>query len=232
MMDNRKISVCIPYYNNSSIIMETLSPLIDDDRISEIVITDDYSQDFDKLLQITKGIKKIKVYRNVVNFHILHNKHNSIHLATNEWAIILDSDNVAGTDYINKLYSISKWESKTIYSPDFAYPNFDYRCFSGKTLNKSTIKDFSSDSIFQCFLNTFNYFINRDEYLKIYRYDSSCRGADSIYFNSLWLGAGNDIYIVPGLSYFHRVHEKSTFILEGEYNMQKADEIYKDILKM
>jgi hypothetical protein len=57
-------------------------------------------------------------------------------------------------------------------------------------------------------LNAMNFFVNRDEYLRVF--DTTKEEpwtADSIYFNYLWLKAGNKIYVTPGMQYDHRVND-------------------------
>lgn len=61
-----------------------------------------------------------------------------------------------------------------------------------------------------------NYFVNRDEYLSVYQYDKSIRGADGIFFMYNWIKSGNSLHIVPNMKYFHRVHEGSEFSREPE----------------
>jgi hypothetical protein len=72
-------------------------------------------------------------------------------------------------------------------------------------------------------LNTNNYFVNRDEYLKVYQYNFEVRGADGIYNNFNWLKVGNAIYIVPDMEYEHRVHPGSEFLHERDSNMIKIN---------
>lgn len=220
---NRKISVCIPYYNRNELVKETLAYPLQDDRIDEIIMCDDVSpdEDYHKLLEYTWDLKKIKVIRNVRNWHNQHNKRNAISFAKNEWCVLLDNDNVIDKDFVDKLFEIKQWESECIYHPSWAAPNFDYRKFNGELIVKENVKSFASENIFVTLLNTNNYFVNRDEYLKVYNYDSNVRGSDGIYFAYNWLKAGNVIYIVPNMVYQHRVHPGSEFLREKDSNMQK-----------
>ena len=48
----RTISVAIPHYNNSQYIMDALLPIVTDDRVSEIIICDDKSNDIDTLKEL------------------------------------------------------------------------------------------------------------------------------------------------------------------------------------
>jgi len=213
------ISACIPYYNRSDMVMETIKPLLADDRIDEIILCDDRSDDINRLLTITAGLPKIRIVRNVINHHVQHNKRNAISFAKNEWCIIVDNDNIIGSDFIDKLFEM-RWNPKVIYHPAFAAPNFDYRLFNNKDITRINVKEFCSKNIFMTLLNTNNYFVNRDEYLRVYKYDSSVRGADGIFFAYNWLSAGNTIHIVRDMQYFHRVHDGSEFLREAKTNME------------
>jgi hypothetical protein len=133
---------------------------------------------------------------------------------------LLDNDNIVKKDFIDKLYEIEKWNPKIIYHPAFAAPNFDYRFFNDEYISRENIHFFMQKDIFMTLLNTNNYLVNRDEYLKIYKYDKTVRGADGIFFAYNWLKSGNLFYIVPDLQYFHRVHPGSEFLRERDSNMQ------------
>jgi glycosyltransferase involved in cell wall biosynthesis len=216
-----KITVSIPYYNRADLVMETIRPLMNEDRVDEIILCDDCSpeDDFDKLLRNTEGMDKIKIVRNIKNFHNQHNKRNALSFAKNEWVLLLDNDNVAQQDFFDKLFALDYWEPDTIYHPAFAAPTFDYRQFNDETFTKKNVRHFAHHPIFMTLLNTNNYLVNRDEYLRKYRYDKTVRGADGIFFMYNWLNEGNKIYIVPDMQYFHRVHDGSEFLRERDSNM-------------
>lgn len=221
-MNNRKISVVIPYYNRSDLIKETLSPLLSDHRIDDIVLCDDRSKpdDFKNLLKITEDIIKVRVTRNCDNFGNQHNKKACLSFAKNEWAIILDNDNIVGTDFIDKLYEYAYWDENTIYHPDFAYPNFNYRHFGGKIIREETVKSYCSDPIFMTLLNTNNYFVNVESYLESYVYDKNIKGADGIFFAYNWMKDRKSILVVNDMQYFHRVHDGSCFLANTDINMK------------
>ena len=211
-----KISVVIPYYQNLMEVKKAIESAKDAD---EIVLTHDCSNDYKQILEFHL---RVRIYKNIKNWHILHNKRNAIYHAKNEWVVCLDSDNKLSGNYIKILKSLNLKKS-IIYAPEYASPRFDFRCYSGMTLSKLNIDKFDKHSIFQCFLNTFNYCINRDEFLKVYQYFDSCYSADSIYFNYLWLKSGRKIHVVEGLQYDHLVHSNSTFLKEASCSMNMAN---------
>jgi len=62
---NRKISIAIPHYNNASFMIETLnSDIVNDDRITEIIICDDNSNDIHQLEHLLASLncKKVKLF--------------------------------------------------------------------------------------------------------------------------------------------------------------------------
>ena len=115
-------------------------------------------------------------------------------------------------------------DKEVIFTPEFARPQFDYRPLSGMIINKESRVN---AKCYQAFLNTFNFCINRDEYLEVYEYTKECKSADSIYFNYLWLKSGRYIFVVPGLQYDHKVHPNSTFKKEFAPSIKMAN-IYLD----
>lgn len=58
------------------------------------------------------------------------------------------------------------------------------------------------------------------------------KGSDTIWMGYLWLKAGNSLYVVPGMYYFHRIHSGSGFAENMEYNMSKSEEVKKKILAL
>lgn len=220
----RKINVCIPYYNRADMVMETLEYLLIDDRIDEIIMMDDCSpiEDYYKLIENTWNMKKVKLVKNIKNFHVQHNKRNAISFSKNEWCIILDNDNQINKDFVDKLFQIENWNKNIIYHPACACPTFDYRQFNGQTITKENVNKYCDYPIVMTLLNTNNYFVNRDEFLRVYQYNSEVRGADGLYNSYNWLRVSNGIFMVHDLIYQHRVHIGSEFLRERDGNMQKA----------
>ena len=69
-------------------------------------------------------------------------------------------------------------------------------------------------------LNAMNFFINRDEYLKVWDGSINPVTSDSIYFNYCWLNAGNKIYVTPNMQYEHTVHDGSHYQLNNKKTPQ------------
>lgn len=228
------ISLCITTYNRFEMLFESFKQVLDDARIGEIVIVDDCS-DIAIYDQISTAVSrmflfghKIRLSRNDINLGMSRNKAHAIELATNDWCIILDSDNVIDKSYIDAIPS--DLESRTIYAPEYARPQFNYKQYQGHTFTKSNTPGLIANSVVEMMLNTCNYLVNRDEYMSVYEHNPEMKGTDTIWFNYLWLKSGRSIHITKGMEYFHRVHAGSGFLADCDYNMKKASDV-KSLIK-
>jgi len=215
----RKVSLCITTYNRADMTMNAFKRVLNDERISEIVIVDDCSgpDEWNKLCNNIGALHnfKVKLHRNETNLGCFRNKREAISKAENEFCIILDSDNSIDTDYIDHLYAFGLWGEKVVYAPDFARPKFDYTGFSGRILTKKNGSILSNLKNFDALINTMNYFVNRDEYLRVWNEREEPHAIDSFYQNVQWLEAGNMILVVKGLQYEHNVHRGSLYMEIG-----------------
>ena len=118
--------------------------------------------------------------------------------------------------YIDSIFEV-EWNENKILAPDFVY-SFDYRHFADKTITKSNVSSFVGKIRFDCLINTMNYFVHRDNYLKVW--DSSIEPwtADTIYQNYRWFESGRSFHVLKGLEYKHRI--KHEVRQEGSHYMQ------------
>lgn len=225
------ISICIPTYNRTQLLYESFADLIDDDRISEIVILDDYSETkvWDEIRRtIQDDNDKIKLFRNHHNLGCYHNKREAIHLATNEWVYILDSDNVLKRESIDIIWNLQPmWDPKVLLQPEFAKPHFDFRKYADELIWAQNVHKFASDQTFTTMLNAMNYFVNREEYLRTFEERPEPWTADSLLQNYNWLAKGNGIYVTPGLQYEHRVHDGSHY----KEHHRKTGNLYNELVE-
>jgi glycosyltransferase involved in cell wall biosynthesis len=212
-MSERQISVSIPTYNRTEMTVCSFEDVYEDSRISEVVIVDDCSDLglFTHLKAMCNCFPKVRLFRNKVNRDCYGNKATALVYSKNDWCVLFDSDNKLQQDYIEKIFSIEKWEDDTIYTPDFAYPNFDFRNYSGLVITKENVANYIEMPMFETMLNACNYFVNKDKYLEVWNEDADPVTSDSIYMIYRWLEAGNKLQVVSGLSYFHRVHDGSHY---------------------
>jgi glycosyltransferase involved in cell wall biosynthesis len=228
------LSLCITTYNRFELLKESYAQVIDDRRISEIIIVDDCSTEpgiKEKVNSLAGG--KVKVFHQVKNRGMAENKMCAISYASNDFAIILDSDNSLGVGYIDAIYANeSKMSNKVILSPEFAYPEFDFRKYSGQFIDRHSAKKFMNDPMFRCFLNCCNYCVPKNTYIKTYQHDPAVKETDTIAFNYHWLNAGYSFYMAPGCKYNHLVHKNSGFLKNIDYNMVKAKEFENKIMQL
>lgn len=209
----RTISLCIPSYNRVSMTLESFSNVYHDERISEIVVVDDASDwgVFMELKEVLDDFPKVKLYRNLSNQDCYRNKATSIGFSTNKWCILLDSDNIIDADYLDKIFAIERWDERTIYTPEFAAPNFNFADYAGLLITEENVAQYIDRPLFETCLNAANYFVNKTEYLEVWDGSVDPVTSDSIFQCYNWLRAGNKIQIVPGLTYQHRVHPGSHY---------------------
>lgn len=245
------LSLCITTFNRFELLKESYAQVIDDPRISEIIIVDDCSAEpgiKERVNSLAGG--KVKVFHQVENRGMSRNKADAISYASNEWCVIFDSDNIIGKDYLDAFWEfgsaileLSKIadREKFIFCPDFAKPNFDYRDFkigndgigirSGIYAARESAFEIKNDS-FNCLLNTCNYIVNRDFYLKTYQYNPEHIASDTIWHNYNHLKAGGLLVVVPGMQYEHRTHKGSGFLQGVDHNMRMQNEVRKMIMAL
>jgi glycosyltransferase involved in cell wall biosynthesis len=234
------ISLAVTIYNRSTI--DSFIKVLNNKLISEIVIVDDFSnpQVFLELKLLVKGIKKVKLYRNNRNLGPLLNKREAISKCTNDWVILLDSDNIIDNSYIDKVAGIDKQED-VLYSPQILYVSeemvksrWNYKDFTGLIIDENNVKDYLSKKDFTTLLNTGNYFINRNRYLSVMdqRINETLGINDALYFAYLWLYAGNKIMVVSDLGYVHNVNPDSWYINNYHKCMGVTFEIVEKIKQL
>ena len=226
-MNNKKISVAIPHYNNTMFINDTLLPLINDDRIGEIIIRDDKSNDFNKLIEIVDlnnkiCNNKIKLFQNITNIGCYHNKLLSINDCSYDWTILLDSDNIYDKTCIDVIFNLPEWNTNIIYAPMWANtfpgnssPNLNYSIYTNQKISKDIYLREFNNITFQCLINTCNYFLPVKNYvncMKKYNYERCIIDSlDSAVLFSDWILNKNNIFVVNNLIYKHRLHPNSNY---------------------
>ncbi len=213
MVEQRQITIAIPSWNRSDMTIESFYDVYEDERISEIVIVDDASdfEVYEDLKSMTDALPKVKLYRNLTNQDCYFNKATAIGYATNERAILLDSDNKIDKSYLDRLYAIEKWDIDTIYTPSFAAPNFDFRPYENLILTRCNVAQYIDEPMMETCLNAANYFVDVYKYLEVFDSKTNPVTSDSIYQCYNWLLEGGRIEIVSGLIYQHRVHSGSHY---------------------
>jgi len=231
------ISLAITTFNRTTLTIESFINIIDNDFIDEIVIVDDCSDQidiWDELVFLTAEYDKVKLYRNDVNLGIYGNKHMAVSLCKNEWVILFDSDNVINNDYIDCIRNIIV-DKSVIYCPEILYEVddgvvFNFTQFSKNNITCDVIVDNIYKDIFQALLNTCNYLVNKEEYLRVRKTGTGTdTAADTIHFAYLWFLSGNTMCVVPNLYYIHRLHSDSGWLKDSKKSTEHLGEM---IIKM
>jgi len=231
------ISLCVTNFNREHLLFEAIEQVLDDDRVSEIIISDDCSEYalYLRVVDHYKPYPKVKVSRNDTNMDCFRNKRKAVSLASNEWVIVWDSDNVMTKSYIDAIWyaignnnGVPVWFSSTILQPVFARPHFDFRMYGGTLIGKHNVRTYLAADKFTTALNAMNYFVNRDEYLRVWDGSVDPVTSDSIWQNYCWLRADNSIQFLDGLEYDHRVHEGSHY---KNNNNRTAKGFHESIIK-
>lgn len=209
----RKIGIAIPTYERWEWTRRAFDQVLTDGRVLSVTIVDDHSSDecFGELQRMEDTLIKVRLFRNDSNVDCYQNKKRAIEYSDAEWNILADSDNIFSVNYLDRLFKIQQWEPDTIYAPAWAMPNFDYRAFSGLTITKENVSEYMNWPLGSTLLNTANFFINRNEFLKVWKGDIDPITADSMYFAFLWLESGRKINVVENLFYEHTVHPLSHY---------------------
>lgn len=223
----RQISIAIPTFERTEWTLRAFEQVLYDDRVREVVLSDDCSSvsEYANLLDCVEGMDNVSLYRNNENIGCYRNKKRAVELSTSEYCILLDSDNIIDTKFIDRLYDYI-WNPSNILAPDMGEPALNYKALSGCILTQENIAGFVDKGNTAMMLNTMNYFVNRGRYLLTFDDSVEPWTSDSIYFNYCWLRAGNRITIVDGLEYHHEIHKNSHYTLHNT----KAPGFYEDVL--
>lgn len=202
------IGLAIPTWERVNLLYESFAKVEADDRVGSITIVDDASSDkvWDHLRQKSYQSEKWCLTRNEKNLGCYLNKRMAVFKSPHHWVALFDSDNVMGPDYLDALERVGPWDPNTLYVPTFARPAFDYRAYAGVEIDDENLAEYFDRPRFATALNTGNFFVNREAYLEAFDLTTDPMAADSMYFCYCWIKSGRRILFVPGLEYFHRVH--------------------------
>jgi glycosyltransferase involved in cell wall biosynthesis len=222
------VSACFTNFNRTDLLFDAIAPFLSDERITEIIISDDHSTEevYQSLLWKYNGIEKVKIFRNYENLDCYRNKRQSVKQATNEWVFVLDSDNKFSKEFIDTIFSQQKWNHSWAYAPEFARPHFNFTALRGEAISRNNINSLIDKGSCTTMLNAMNYFVNREEFLRVWDGSVDPVTSDSLYQNYNWLKAGNTVYVVPNLQYDHNVHSGSHY----QNNVRRTPQGFHDAL--
>lgn len=205
-----QISIAIPTWNRFAKVVRSVHKILEHPAVGEICVVDDCSsQDFFRQLEGWADLEpKVQLYLNPKNLDCYANKAQALRHCSNDFAILLDSDNVIGPDYIDRIFQLGYFDPDFSILPTFARPHFDYRKYAGQVVTRDNVASFMGCSTFTTALNTANFFVHRDSYLEAWDESVNPHTADSIYMNYRLLAAGKKLLLMDGLEYDHEVHDE------------------------
>lgn len=199
-------------------------------------------------MDVSEEAKKIRVIRNDKNLGGFLNKYNVVKESKNDWVYLLDSDNFLIDSSITSLYTCD-WDPKVCYYPnvlimerrdnilrqwdDWNHRRFGYELIDMKKIKELILIEEHLIQKNQCglgvsgFLNTGNFFVNKDSYIKCFKnilgQNIETYAADVIAFSYYWLNFGNYFKIIPELYYYHRLRSDSYWSSTGNFSDQIAN---------
>lgn len=233
---DRKISVAIAHYNRGSRIHLPLRNILADPRVSEVVIMDDASlpEEYEALCRNVNRLdvqKKVRVIRSEINRGAMRTKYACIGQVSNDWVILLDSDNTIFQNYLRTIFQIPQWDPQVTYCPGWAFPYFSFRPLVGPDLTFDRCVELSRQRVLHrvFLMNDGNYFFNRDAYLETLRPLGGVRNdvADVIVANYLWLSAGKRLQVLEGAAYCHRIDPSSFWMRTKDDSRVRLMSIYE-----
>lgn len=227
--DDRRISVAITTFNRTDLVSQAVAGALRDPRVAEILIHDDGSSEpnYDWLREhVAPTSPLIRLHRNEKNTGAFDSKLAAVRACTNDWVVLLDSDNQISRRYIDRLFALPAWSPRVIYCPERAYPHHDYRRLSGCTLDIDAVRRclrHEESVLMNPFLGTGNFLIHRATYVAMLTPYSgrAVAGADVNYSTYLWLRGGGLLQVVPGLEYAHLRHKGSLFMATAEFSKRQ-----------
>jgi hypothetical protein len=238
-------TLCIPTIDRfDKFLSRYLPEYINNGLINEIIITDENGNDIDKIEKVFNS-DKLKLFKNSTRLGPFLNKLSACSRASNEWIVLIDSDNFADEKYfqiVNEYIHNNILGKNVILAPCFAKPRFNYSHLSGFIYKKGSfnnnrqIESTRLNGSFTCsetLMNTGNYVINKYliENLNLTNETENIRkssACDVIYFNTLLFEQLElNLHVVPNLEYDHVVHDGSVYIQTHQQHAAFNSYVYK-----
>jgi Glycosyl transferase family 2 len=198
--------------------------------IDEIVIQDDFTEDFAKLKP--RETENIKIFQNSKRLLPLLGRVNLLNNCKNEWVLLMDSDNFLTQKSFESLKPLTP-EPGVIYMPGFAHPDFDFRSqypdtFIDLKLAANRVGQPGVNWI-NVLLNTGNYLVPKTEYLEVAKTidpNLPVCPCEVLYFNYLWLKAGKKFFCKSDYEYNH-TQRPDSFYMSYCADTRLPDSIYE-----
>ena len=230
-----RFSVGIPHFNRGAQIFRPLFNLLCHPAVEEIVIVDDGSAatEFAALERTVAEVDpkgRVKIHRREQNLGALRTKLECVERASSDWVLILDSDNTAFTRYLDTLASQRALKPDTIYCASWAFPFFSFHELGGQAMGFETAAELTATKVLRriYLINDGNYLVHRESYVRSVGAMGSVASdvADVMLVNYHWLSQGGLLQILPGTTYYHRVHKGSFWNLTQEESRKRVVDLF------
>lgn len=204
--------LAIPNYDRP--VERIADAVLSDLRLDDLVVVDDGSP---HPYSIDHGVGNYpRLVMHPDNVGCYRNKRRAVQACANAWVILLDSDNAISEGYLDALDRYAPHDTRVLYCPTFARPAFDYREYTGLIVDKHNVAAYVDRPRFLTALNTGNFLVHRETYLKVHNDKFDPLAADSLYFCVRWLERGGLITFVPNLEYEHALSADSNYVKHAE----------------
>lgn len=212
-MSNIEFSLAITTYNRANILIPKLQIYEQYSLLSEIIVIDDYSEDYN-ILQNKTWSNKIKIQQNNSNLGAYKNKLLALSKTSKDKVLLLDSDNFFTEEYLRIIKKESEkntFDNITTYMAEQAAPVFNYSHLSNQIIDKTNWnKIYPKDA---CFLNTGNQVFPRSAINCLLSNaetdDTVPLAIDAMYINYILVKNNFKIKCVKNLSYDHNISKDS-----------------------
>ena len=209
-----EFSMVITTYNRFDTFLDKhVTDYLNNKYISEIVISDDCSSDYEKLMAKYSSNPKVKIIQQPRNLGALKNKIVACTHASKEWICLMDSDNYCGPDYFEAV--IEYWnthsaDKKLLYSPVKALPLFSFTNFVGVIINNKNLNT-SDGALVNLGNNVFHTSVVQ-HMVPILSENIEVYAVDAKYINYTLFKKGISLVVVPNMTYNHCVHPGSFYL--------------------
>jgi len=216
------LTIAIPTLNRWKFLQDSLPTFLDRPEVAEVIVCDENGDDAKQCMN--SSFAQHPRLRIVVNERVLgiyENKRKCISLSKTNWVAVLDSDNFFPEEWFDTLTDVINLNDLTRV----------YASAEAKHVRNGSVKEYTKDfsgleltakvwnSIFEkpnwnFLLNEGNWVVPKRvlEVLPASVKSSDLMAADAIFMLRSFVAGGYTVHYVPGLAYFHTVHDGSTWL--------------------
>lgn len=235
-----KFSVAIPHYNRGRLAHRPLCNLLNHLAVAEVVFFDDGSRpgEIRALQAVVDSLhpqKPMHIRLRPQNCGAFRTKVDAVEAASEDWVLILDSDNTAFKGYLDALARLPALNPQTVYCSPWAFPHFSFHALAGKSLDYDSAAELVRSGFLRrvYFINDGNYLVHRATYLNVLRpyLGIETGAADVMTANYLLLSAGCKLQVLSSGAYHHRIEGSSFWHSTLEHSRPRAMEIFSKFEK-